>query len=159
MTNMEKLDNQESPSKELEHKGGLSLKERKTNYTASIFSRELELNGLGWVNSFIEDLWEENQHAKRWIKENIKEESEWATKYMQTKEQLTATQQALASAAEALKECLGDYKIAYDAMMSKHLMQPTYMHQMSRNISLEQAGLRIQVIQAAIEAALASIKE
>lgn len=68
-------------------------------------------------------------------------------------EQLTATQQALDCAVEALKECLGDYKIAYDAMMSKHLMQPTYMHQMSRNISLEQAGLKIQIIQSALEEA------
>lgn len=74
------------------------------------------------------------------------------------REQLTTTQQALDTAVEALKGCLGDYKIAYDAMMSKHLMQPTYMHQMSRNISLEQAGLKINIIQAALErAALASI--
>lgn len=76
------------------------------------------------------------------------------------KEKLTQTQQALDRAVEALKECLGDYKMAYDAMRTVELMQPTHARRINRNISLEQAGLRIQVLQAAIEeAALASIKE
>lgn len=92
-------DNQESPSKELDvQKGDVSLKGRVNAFMNGRYGQTQAVVDL------VGALWAENQHLRDWTRKNIKEESEWATKYMQVKEQLTATQQALDSAVEALKK-------------------------------------------------------
>lgn len=90
------LDNQELPSKELEQKG----RDLSDKTLAELYAED---DSGEPMTEFATKLWEENQHLRAWTRENIKEESEWATKYMQAKEQLTTTQQALDSAVEALR--------------------------------------------------------